>query len=154
MIRVSGLNYFDYDDDLRAVDLALALKLDELKSNGIDFGNNVSTILLNGSYEGGSYTYPFSFGYNGNVRAIKFDKIMSIGNFHGCLSLIQVDIGNPDAKNNIQIGDGAFADCEYLKQFNVTKESHIKSIGEKAFSGCTNLKSRSSINISNDNLTY
>jgi hypothetical protein len=115
--------------------------------NGINFGSSFSEVNEAAFQD----TIGFSFGFAGEIRAIKFEKVDLIGKqaFNLCASLEQIWLGS---SQNITIKKAAFSNCENLREVGVDKNARFSNIEVLAFSHCPLLRKQQNFKITNENL--
>jgi hypothetical protein len=117
-------------------DSDLINKMNELTCDGIDFGDNVTTIS-NEAFANAS-----AMGTEGNIKYLKFNHISDIGDyaFMDCTGLKQVYLGSGHLNSGqIEIGDNAFQGCSNLQLFGVAPTTFIIGMGDNAFQACGSL---------------
>jgi hypothetical protein len=115
--------------------------------NGINFGSSISKV----NEESFQHIKGISFGFVGEIRAIKFEKVDLIDEhaFDWCSSLEQIWLGS---SQNITIKKAAFSNCENLREVGVDKNARFSNIETLAFSHCYLLRKRENFKITNENL--
>ena len=82
------------------------------------------------------YEDDFPLEYAPEFESVNFGQCESIGEYaFWCCSILTLTI----PESVIDIGPMAFADCGWFSSVNFSKESRLKTIGERAFSNCYSL---------------